>query len=343
MGAEKTPLVQKLILGVLTLILLCLVVLIAQNRSKPIAPTADVDTIAEPGFVPAPPEPEEAPPPKPSTPPARTAPAQAVPKAPAPVVAQSAAVNPVAEPQPTPSVPPPYTTLVNPVGRGPVELVIKPDAGVLKTELCGRVRLEGRPPPEVPISMDATCNRLREEPITTRHYIVGPRGGLANVLVYIKEGLPTGYSPPSSTNTILTAAGCLFEPYVVGVQTGQKFSIFNSDSVLHNVHATGKNNRGFNVALAVRRSAVTKTFDNPEVFVRFKCDVHPREFSYVGVVPHPFFSVTDTNGIFCLPPGLPHGRYVLAAAHPKAGETLQQIVVEDESINPIELAFTVRR
>jgi hypothetical protein len=35
MNSEKTPLVQKLTLVVLTLILICLVVLIAQNRSKP--------------------------------------------------------------------------------------------------------------------------------------------------------------------------------------------------------------------------------------------------------------------------------------------------------------------
>ncbi|HKQ40102.1 MAG TPA: hypothetical protein VJ063_18660, partial [Verrucomicrobiae bacterium] len=192
-------------------------------------------------------------------------------------------------------------------------------------------------------SLDATCRQFHDEPVTTRHYVVGAEGGLANVLVYIKEGLASSYLPSQTTNTLITAQGCFFEPYVAGVQTAERFSIRNADKVLHNFHATAKNNRQFNVSLAARGTTVVRSFDNPEVFIRFKCDVHPWEFSYIGVVSHPFFSVTDTNGIFCLPPGLPHGRYVLAAAHPKAGETLQQIVIGDENPNPIELAFTVQR
>src|ERR1051325_3664193 len=48
MNSEKTPLVQKLILVVLTLILVCLVVLIAQNRSRPAQSFSDVNTTTEP-------------------------------------------------------------------------------------------------------------------------------------------------------------------------------------------------------------------------------------------------------------------------------------------------------
>jgi hypothetical protein len=127
------------------------------------------------------------------------------------------------------------------------------------------------------------------------------------------------------------------------VQAGQKFVVQNMDGILHNFHADAKINRDFNLSMPQRGKVAEKSFDNPEVFVRFKCDVHPWEFSYMGVVAHPFFSVTDTNGIFCLPAGLPHGRYTLAASHPKAGETLTQIVIQDENPNPIELAFTVSR
>jgi plastocyanin len=334
--------VQKLILGVLTLILVCMVVLIAQNRSKEKAAVGAMDRIVEP--APALAEPEELPAPKPSPPPSRPVLAAPAPKSLAPPAVESTATFPITQPQPPPvTVPEPYTALVNPVARTPLDIVVRPEGQVLKTELCGRVRLEGKPPPEVPINLHGICRDLRDKPLTTRHYVVGPNGGLANVLVYIKEGLPNHYSPPATTNTLIRAEACLFEPYVAGVQTGQKFTIQNTDSVLHNVHATAKNNRNFNVALNLRRSKVQQSFENPEVFIRFKCDLHPWEFSYIGVVPHPFFSVTDTNGVFCLPPGLPHGRYVLAAAHPKAGETLQQIIVQEDNLNVIELAFTVRR
>ena len=341
MNTEKTPLVQKLILCVLTLILVCLVVLIAQNRSREksevnfASGTVDSDPVA--AVV----EPDQ-PPSQRGDSPVRFVPVAAGPQAATEVVVGADPIPAVAQPQPTPQ-PAPYTTLVNPVGRAPVEIVVRPDAAVLKTELCGRVRLEGKPPREMPISLDAVCRQLHDAPLTTRHYVVGQDGGLANVLVYIKEGLPSSYASPPTNKPVLRAQACLYEPYVLGVQTGQKFLIQNFDNILHNFHATAKNNREFNLAIGLRGRIVEKSFENPEVFVRFKCDVHPWEFSYMGVVSHPFFSVTDTNGIFCLPAGLPLGRYVLAAAHPKSGETLQQIVIQDENPNPIELAFTVQR
>ena len=340
METDKTPLVQKLILGVLALILICLVALIAQNRSRGTRLAGLSNASSEPPTPDSAAE-QEQPSPMPADRQVRFVPLAAR--------SQSAALT--SEPDATPAVAPPqttpppqgYTTLVNPVGRIPLEIVVRPDGPVLKTELCGRVRLEGKPPREIPISLDATCRQLHDKPLTTRHYVVGPDGGLANVLVYIKEGLPNSYATPPTNKPVVRAEGCLYEPYVMGVQTGQKFIIQNVGNILHNFHATAKNNHEFNLSVSQHGKIVGKSFDNPEVFVRFKCDVHPWEFSYMGVVSHPFFSVTDTNGIFCLPAGLPHGRYVLAAAHPKAGETLAQIVIQDENPHPIELAFTVQR
>ena len=50
-------------------------------------------------------------------------------------------------------------------------------------------------------------------------------------------------------------------------------------------------------------------------------------FAYVGVVEHPWFAVTDGNGSFALPSGLPPGQYTLAAVHRKLGEQTQTITV----------------
>ncbi|HKQ38537.1 MAG TPA: hypothetical protein VJ063_10700, partial [Verrucomicrobiae bacterium] len=144
MGTENTPLIQKLILGVLTLILLCLIVLIAQNRPKPQPNLKSAAAIIEP--VPAP---AEAPPEKPAvvrtTPAPRSLPVSAVPQPDARVVTQSAVRAPTSEPH---AIPPPLaqTTLVNPVARTPLDIVVRPGGEVLQTELCGRVRLEGKPP-----------------------------------------------------------------------------------------------------------------------------------------------------------------------------------------------------
>ena len=339
MYSEKTPLVQKLILVALTLILVCLVVLIAQNRSHPAQSRAEVNTTTEP------------PPPQDDLV-ANNQTSGETRVAPRTVLPAGATKDPATEPSPQhqpvpqqPAVPSPapYVTLVSPAHPAPVDIVLHPKTGVLTTELCGRVRLEGKPPPEIPIQMDATCSRLQDGPVTTRHYLVSKDGGLANVLVYIKDGLPGNYSPPPMNAPTVTVSRCFYEPYVVGMQAGQKLTVVNADKVLHNVHATSKNNRDFNLALNREGQKVQQAFERPEIFARLKCDVHPWEFAYIGVVSHPFFAVTDTNGIFCLPPGLPHGRYVLAAAHVKAGETLKEIVIEDDNPTPIDLALSVHR
>jgi hypothetical protein len=57
-------------------------------------------------------------------------------------------------------------------------------------------------------------------------------------------------------------------------------------------------------------------FQKQEVLVRFKCDVHPWMFAYVGVIEHPFFAVTDKEGSFIIT-NVPPGDYLLEAYHLK--------------------------
>jgi hypothetical protein len=64
-------------------------------------------------------------------------------------------------------------------------------------------------------------------------------------------------------------------------------------------------------------------------------------FAYVGVVEHPWFAVTDKNGNFTLPPGLPSGEYTLAAVHRKAGEVTQRINVSTDGISPVTFTLDV--
>ena len=191
----------------------------------------------------------------------------------------------------------------------------------------GEVWLTGKPPPETPIRFESTCGSLHPEPTTTRHYLVTVDGRLANVFVYVKEGLQSVKFPVPTDQPVLNNIGCQFEPYVMGVQAGQKFKIENSDPVLHNVNASPKLNHGFNFALTRDQQSVERSFSIPEVLVRLKCDVHPWMFAYIGVLPHPFFAVTDAEGTFRFPAVLPPGRYLIAAVHLKAGETTQEITI----------------
>ena len=207
--------------------------------------------------------------------------------------------------------------------------------------LAGIVTLSGTPKPEVPIELGQTCGPLQSKRVTTRHYVVGPQGQLANVIVYIRSGLLRKYGPVQPA-PVLDLVGCMFEPYMMGVVAGQTFQIRNSDSTLHNVHATPKFNKEFNFGQPVKGQVTEKSFALPEMFIRLKCDVHPWMFAYVSVFDHPYFAVTDTNGFFQLPAQIPAGRYLIGASHLKTGGILtQEVTLREGEQRSIQFHFTI--
>src|SRR5436190_561183 len=148
---------------------------------------------------------------------------------------------------------------------------------------------------------------------------------------------------PASKAPTLDQVGCEYQPYVIGVRTGRTFLVKNSDATFHNVHSLPKNpgNRERNVAQPVKGMTSPFVFATSELFVQFKCEVHAWMFAYVGVVDHPWFAMTDKDGNFSLPPGLPPGQYTIAATHLKLGEMIQQINVSETGIEPLTFTFEI--
>jgi plastocyanin len=219
-------------------------------------------------------------------------------------------------------------------------LILASAAAVSAADLSGKVTLDGTPPPEKTVDLAgpfAVCSASHPGGLTTRHYIVGADKGLANVFVYVKTGAPK--SAPAGEGPVLDQKGCLYEPYVLGVQAGQEFTIKNSDSFMHNIHALPQANDGFNFAQPLANMKTKKKFDKPEVLVKFQCDVHPWMFAYVGVVDNPYFAVTDKDGKFTIK-NLPPGTYTIEAVHPKAGRKSQEIKVTD-SAKPLDFTLSV--
>ena len=65
-------------------------------------------------------------------------------------------------------------------------------------DITGKITLKGTPPPEKVLPLDATCGGLHSDKPTTRFYVVGPAGELADVYVYIKDGLSgKTFEPPA--------------------------------------------------------------------------------------------------------------------------------------------------
>ena len=222
-------------------------------------------------------------------------------------------------------------------------VVLTKGAGA-NVSVLGKVILAGTPPPEreiTPIKADAKCAALHDKPVYTRGYVVGEGNGLANVMVTVGN-LPTGMPFPIPQEApVIDQIGCVYEPYVTTVMIGQKFILRNSDALTHNVNAMAKINRGFNIALANQGQENEKVFDKPEL-VKLVCNVHPWMAGYVLVLDNPFFAVTDANGEFHLPAGLPAGKYTLKFNHLKAGETTADVLVEPGTQAIVTVSLSVK-
>jgi plastocyanin len=199
------------------------------------------------------------------------------------------------------------------------------------------VTFEGTPPKMTPVKMtaDKKCNAMHAEPVMFQSVLANERGMLKNVFVYVKEGLGSGPYASSKLPVTMTQKGCMYEPHVMGIQTGQTLRIENSDPLLHNVHSLPKINKSFNFAQPKKGMTTETSFTNPEVMVKVKCDVHPWMGCFIGVLDHPFFGVTDENGT-CKIQNLPPGKYVLSAWHEEFGTIEKEItIVPNETISTV--------
>lgn len=208
--------------------------------------------------------------------------------------------------------------------------------------VTGRVVLKGEPPSEREIQMSADCSRLETNRISTRHYLVGTNGGLANVVVFVKAGLSHRYFAAPTGSVTLTFERCQITPYVSAARTRQSIRFANEDKLLHNVNMHSRSNRFMGIAMPTRdQPGAPRAYDKPELFIRHRCDVHPWEYAYLSVFDHPFFAVTGADGMFTLPQGLPDGTYTIEAQHLKAGGLEQQIAVSNGTARIPDLIFQV--
>jgi hypothetical protein len=185
---------------------------------------------------------------------------------------------------------------------------------------------------------DPSCSRLHQEPVLNQLVVVGEGNGLGNVFVYVKEGLEgKRFAPPEGSIT-LDQEGCLYHPHVLGLRAGQTLRIVNSDDTLHNIHAFATKNKEFNIGQPVKGLSTERVFEVAEVMIPIRCDVHKWMASYLGVVDHPFFAVTQPNGHFELA-GLPAGSYVVEAWHEQYGAQQTSVTLGDDETRSIAFSF----
>jgi plastocyanin len=206
-----------------------------------------------------------------------------------------------------------------------------------------RVILEGTPPrmETVKMNADRKCVMMHKEPVSFQNVVTNGKGMLQNAFVYVKEGLGSHSYPVPTEPVVIDQDGCMYTPHVMGIRVGQPLQVVNKDPVLHNIHALPKINAGFNFAQPHEGMKKEETFSQPEIMVKVKCDVHSWMSAYVGVLDHPFFGVSDSNGA-CVLKKLPPGEYVVAAWHESFGSLEQKVIVAAGELKNITFQFTAK-
>ena len=202
-------------------------------------------------------------------------------------------------------------------------------------DITGIITFKGTPPPEkeiTPLMDNPDCAVMYKTTPTTHFYVVGPKGELADVVVSLKgiTGKSTGASAPP---VVLDQKGCMYAPSILAVQTGEKIIVKNSDNCIHNVHCTPTvpGNEEHNDVQMPGGADLTYAFPKPEMFLRFKCDVHPWMFAWVSVFDSPYFCVSDKDGKFVIK-NAPPGKYTVEADHRKLGAQTQDVEVADKDV-----------
>lgn len=204
--------------------------------------------------------------------------------------------------------------------------------------ITGTVHFTGpaKPPIEIDMAQDPACSMSGAN--MTEQYVV-KSGGLANVFVYIKDGLGNKVYPITRAEVAIDQKGCRFVPHVSGAMVGQQVAFSNSDPTMHNVHMTPsvEGNDAFDVSQGPNSGPDRRQFHVAELMIPLRCNNHPWMQAYVNVVSNPFFAVSDAGGHFTIK-GLPPGTYTLVADHEQLG--LQSVTVTLAAKGNVSEEFT---
>lgn len=223
-----------------------------------------------------------------------------------------------------------------PARREPVYFEVQP--GTTGT-VAGKVRFAGKrqPPKRIDMDEDPQCAAAHPAPAYDESLVVSRSGALANVFVYIRQGLEGKQFRPPAEPASIDQRGCWFHPRVVGIVTGQPLTVANSDPVAHNIHPRPHLNREWNQSQSPGAEPFTRRFARPEIMIRVKCDIHSWMRAWIGVVDNPYFAVTGADGKFEIG-NVPAGEYTLEAWQEVLGKQQQKVNVT--AAGKTSVAFT---
>lgn len=181
--------------------------------------------------------------------------------------------------------------------------------------ISGTVKWAGPVPRtvEVPITKDPEiCDIDGKKTADLERLIVGPEGGVANTVVYLKD-ISSGkaFDLPEQRRH-LDQKHCRYIPHILLVPQNGVLTMLSSDATLHTIHMDG--GASFNLPFPFPDKPTARTMSTPGL-VNLRCNGgHVWMNAEMMVVSHPYYAVTDETGRFEFTE-VPPGTYQIVAWH----------------------------
>jgi hypothetical protein len=104
------------------------------------------------------------------------------------------------------------------------------------------------------------------------------------------------------------------------------------------VHSSSAAGNSFNVGQP--KAGIVYDFKpaHEEVMLKLGCDVHRWMTAYIGVLPHPYFAVSDRKGTFEIA-RVPPGTYNIRAWHERFGDLMKRVTVKAGAPTTIDFSY----
>ena len=142
--------------------------------------------------------------------------------------------------------------------------------------------------------------------------IVGPKGGVANTIVYLKNISSGKAMDLPEQRRHLDQKQCHYVPHILLVPQNSALAMQSSDATLHTIHMDGA--ASFNLPFPFQNQPTSRTMSTPGL-VHLHCNGgHVWMNAEMMVVTHPYYAVTDDSGQFEFT-NVPPGTYQIVAWH----------------------------
>jgi hypothetical protein len=181
--------------------------------------------------------------------------------------------------------------------------------------ISGTVKWSGAVPRalEFPITKDPEiCDPTSHKTADLERLVVGPQGGVANTVVYLKNITSGKALELPEQRRHLDQKGCRYIPHILLVPQNGNLSMMSSDKTLHTIHMDGA--ATFNLPFPFVDRPTSRTMPTAGL-VNLRCNGgHVWMNAEMFVAPHPYYAVTDESGRFELT-DVPPGTYQIVAWH----------------------------